>query len=65
MIPSHMCQKKVVLREFSLFGTGLRKGGGSEKPRGEENAERECVHRVLRFNNQRGTKHNKIVETDS
>jgi hypothetical protein len=39
-----MCQKKVVLREFSLFGTGLRRGGGSEKPRGEENAERVCAY---------------------
>jgi hypothetical protein len=28
----HMWQKKVVLREFSLFGIGLWRGGVSEKP---------------------------------
>jgi hypothetical protein len=36
---SHMWQKKVVLREFSLFGNGLGLGGGSVEPWGEETAD--------------------------
>jgi hypothetical protein len=36
---SHMWQKKVVLREFSLFGNGLGLDGGSVEPWGEETAD--------------------------